>query len=122
MKRENGKKELQSQVHLSWWVWEMLYVAWTNFTGPSACGFNKVTRTITRLVKLALTRSRLSLQISPKGNCRIGFGWMVNRLEPGQRRVKEGEWRKSREESKRVVSSFYCFVSWASDQIIQTAL
>ena len=66
MKTENGKNELQSHVYLSLWYFEMLYVAWTNFIGTSACGFKEVTRTITRLVAIGFDKLKAQFTNKPQ--------------------------------------------------------
>ena len=91
MKRENGKKELQSQVHLSWWYFEMLYVAWTNFTGPSACGFKEVTRTIIRLVAIGFDKLKAQSTNKPQRQLQDWL-WLDGKL--ARTRAKESQRRK----------------------------
>ena len=84
----------------------MLYDAWTNCIGTSASGFKDQNHKI---------GCNWTWQ-TQDSVCRIGFGWMVPwQVEPGQPRVQEKEWSKSREETKREVTSSYYLVSWASN-------
>ena len=91
MKRENGKKELQSQVHLSWWYFEMLYVAWTNFIGTSACGFKDVTRTITRLDAIGFDKLKAQSTNKPQRQLQDWL-WLDGKL--ARTRAKESQRRR----------------------------
>ena len=91
MKTENGKKELLSQVHLSLWYFEMLYVAWTNFIGTSACGFKEVTRTITRLVAIGFDKLKAQSTNKPQRQLQDWL-WLDGKL--ARTRAKESQRRK----------------------------